>query len=129
VRVGRFGRDEAGDLAHPGGRGATRAGGARAVSKMSDKAAERLLYLVSPIGLLIVWQILLMLGFGDRRFIPAPSDIAVRFVQLTMSGELITHTLVTLWRGVAGVIPGPLPAHPPGPLVAGFPPVRLRLPP
>jgi len=40
---------------------------------MSDKSIERLLYLVSPIGLLVAWQLMLMAGFGDRRFIPAPS--------------------------------------------------------
>ena len=48
----------------------------------TPRCSERLLYLISPIGLLLVWQLLLMAGFGDRRFIPAPSDIAVRFWQL-----------------------------------------------
>ena len=43
---------------------------------ISAKTRERLLYLISPIGLLLLWQLLLMAGFGDRRFIPAPSDIA-----------------------------------------------------
>ena len=56
------------------------------MSGLSGKAQERLLYLISPIGLLVVWQILLMLGFGDRRFIPAPTDIAVRFWSLLVSG-------------------------------------------
>jgi ABC-type nitrate/sulfonate/bicarbonate transport system permease component len=50
---------------------------------LSRKARERLLYLVSPIGLLVLWQLLLMAGFGDRRFIPAPTDIAVRFSPAT----------------------------------------------
>ena len=50
--------------------------------KLSGKARERLLYLISPIGLVVVWQLLLMAGIGDRRFIPAPSDIAQRFVKL-----------------------------------------------
>jgi ABC-type nitrate/sulfonate/bicarbonate transport system permease component len=95
------------------------------VSKMSGKTAERLLYLISPIGLLVVWQILLMLGLGDRRFIPAPSDIAVRFFQLTMNGELITHTLVTLWRVFAGFIVGAVPAIAVGLLMAMFRPVRI----
>ena len=56
---------------------------------MSAKSRERLLYLISPIALLVVWEILLRLGFGDRRFIPAPSDIAVRFWQLSLNGELL----------------------------------------
>jgi ABC-type nitrate/sulfonate/bicarbonate transport system permease component len=49
---------------------------------MSDKARERLLYLISPIALLLIWEVLLRNGIGDRRFIPAPSDIASRFWQL-----------------------------------------------
>ena len=53
---------------------------------LSPKARERLLYFISPIGLLLVWQLLLMMGIGDRRFVPAPSDIAVRFWRLLLSG-------------------------------------------
>ncbi len=92
---------------------------------MSDKAIERLLYLVSPIGLIAVWQLLLMAGFGDRRFIPAPSDIAVRFVQMIASGELALNTAVTLWRIVAGYVIGAVPAVAIGLLMAMFRPVRL----
>jgi ABC-type nitrate/sulfonate/bicarbonate transport system permease component len=92
---------------------------------VSDKTTERLLYLISPIALLLVWQVLLMLGFGDRRFVPAPTDVAVRFVQLTMSGELVTHTLVTLWRVFAGFIVGAVPAIAIGLLMAMFRPVRI----
>jgi hypothetical protein len=33
---------------------------------MSPKTQERLLYLISPIGLIALWQILLMVGIGDR---------------------------------------------------------------
>ena len=92
---------------------------------MSDKSIERLLYLVSPIGLLAVWQLLLMAGFGDRRFIPAPSDIAVRFVQMVGSGELALHTGVTLWRIAAGYVIGAIPGVAIGLLMAMFRPVRL----
>ena len=66
--------------------------------KLSGKARERLLYLISPIGLVVVWQLLLMAGIGDRRFIPAPSDIAQRFVKLIGNGELEWHVAVTLYR-------------------------------
>ena len=31
----------------------------------SEKWRERLLYLISPIGLLLLWQILVGLGFGE----------------------------------------------------------------
>ena len=39
--------------------------------EMSSKTRERLLYLISPIAFLVIWQILLMAGIGDRRFVPA----------------------------------------------------------
>ena len=70
---------------------------------------ERLLYLLSPIGLLIVWQLAIMAGLGDRRFVPAPSDIAERFWLLCVSGELPWDTAVTLWRIIAGFLVGAIP--------------------
>ena len=93
--------------------------------EMSTKARERLLYLISPIGLIIIWQVLLMTGIGDRRFIPAPSDIAQRFVKLAGSGELEWHVAVTLYRVVLGYIIGAVPAVAVGLLMAMFRPVRI----
>ena len=120
--LARIRRPQARDLAHPRGRGEPRAGGARA---MSTKLQERLLYLISPIGLLLVWELLIRAGFGDRRFIPAPSDIAVRFWQLTLNGELAMHTAATLWRVLAGFVIGAVPAIAVGLLMAMFRPVRI----
>src|ERR1700733_9562955 len=88
---------------------------------MSPKTQERLLYLISPIGLIALWQILLMAGIGDRRFVPAPSDIAWRYWQMVVSGELEKNTLVTLWRVLAGFFPGSAV----GLLMAMFRPVRI----
>src|SRR5258708_12003829 len=93
--------------------------------EMSSKTRERLLYLISPLGLIIIWQILLMVGIGDRRFIPAPSDIAQRFVKLAGNGELEWHVAVTLYRVVLGYIIGAVPAVAVGLLMAMFRPVRI----
>jgi ABC-type nitrate/sulfonate/bicarbonate transport system permease component len=95
------------------------------MSEPSAKWRERLLYLISPIGLLLLWQVLVSLGFGDRRFIPTPSDIAVRFWQLTLNGELAMNTLATLWRVVAGFVIGVVPAIAVGLVMAMFRPVRI----
>ena len=92
---------------------------------MSAKLQERLLYLISPIGLLLVWELLIRAGFGDRRFVPAPSDIAVRFWQLSVSGELAQNVLATLWRVAAGFVIGVVPAVAIGLLMAMFRPVRI----
>jgi NitT/TauT family transport system permease protein len=92
---------------------------------MNGKARERLLYLISPIGLLLLWQALVMLGFGDRRFIPTPSDIAVRFWEMVVSGELGLHVSITLYRVFAGFIVGVVPGIAVGLLMAMFKPVRI----
>src|SRR6202035_2475120 len=93
--------------------------------KMSPKTQERLLYLISPIGLIALWQLLLMAGIGDRRFVPAPSDIAWRYWQMVVSGELEKNTLVTLWRVLAGFVLGSVPAVAVGLVMALFRPVRI----
>ena len=92
---------------------------------LSGKTRERLLYLISPIALIALWQVLLMLGVGDRRFIPAPSDIAQRFVKLVASGELAWHVGVTLYRVALGYVIGAVPAVAIGLLMAMFKPVRI----
>jgi len=95
------------------------------MSAITGKSRERLLYLISPLALIAIWQLLLMLGIGDRRFIPAPSDIAQRFVKLAASGELAWHVGVTLYRVCAGFIIGVVPAVAVGLLMAMFRPVRI----
>jgi ABC-type nitrate/sulfonate/bicarbonate transport system permease component len=92
---------------------------------MSGKAKERLLYLISPIGLLLLWQLLLMFGIGDRRFIPTPSDIAYRYWEMVVSGELAQHTAATLYRVFLGFFVGSIPGIAVGLLMAMFRPVRI----
>src|SRR5258705_12513246 len=93
--------------------------------EMSTKARERLLYLISPLGLIIIWQILLMAGIGDRRFIPAPSDIAPRFVKLAGNGELQWHVALPPYPVFLGYIIGAVPPVAVGLLMAMFRPGRL----
>jgi NitT/TauT family transport system permease protein len=93
--------------------------------RLSTKWRERSLYLISPIALLALWELLIDLGIGDRRFIPAPSNIADRFWQLTVSGELASHVAVTLYRVFAGFLAGSIPGIAVGLLMAMFRPVRI----
>jgi NitT/TauT family transport system permease protein len=79
------------------------------MNAISAKTRDRLLYMISPLLFLALWQLLLMAGLGDRRFIPAPTDIAVRFWQLVLSGELAMHTGVTLLRVFGGFFIGAIP--------------------
>ena len=71
---------------------------------------QRILMAVSPIGLLLAWEVFVQLGFADRRFLPPPSAIAVRFEQLIVSGELPTHVGVSLYRIGVGYLIGVIPA-------------------
>ena len=96
---------------------------------MSAKTQERLLYLISPIGLLALWQLLLMAGLGDRRFIPTPSDIAYRYWEMMVSGELAVNTLATLYRVFVGFFIGSIPGIAVGLLMAMFRPVRIFIDP
>ncbi len=89
------------------------------------KFADKLLYLVSPALLLGLWQALLMMGYGDRRFIPAPTDIFWRFISVVSTGELEQHVAVTLWRTFAGYFIGAIPGIAVGLLMAMFRPVRI----
>jgi ABC-type nitrate/sulfonate/bicarbonate transport system permease component len=99
------------------------------MSGLSAKTRDRLLYLISPVALLLIWELLLRAGFGDRRFIPAPSDIGTRYWQLLLSGELAYHTGVTLLRVIAGYLIGVIPAIALGLLMAMYTPVRIFIDP
>ena len=95
------------------------------MSRKSARMRERLLFLASPIGLVLLWQALIMAGIGDRRFVPAPSDIGGRFLELILNGQLALHVGVTLWRILAGFVIGAAPAIVVGLAMAMFRPVRL----
>jgi len=90
---------------------------------------ERLLYLLSPIGLIVLWQLAIQAGLGDRRFVPAPSDIAERFYLLCVSGELPWDTVVTLWRIIAGFVLGSIPGVALGLAMAMWRSVRIVIDP
>lgn len=80
---------------------------------------NRLLYLVSPIVLLVVWELLVRVGVLDWRFFPAPSETIQRLMELLRSGELVTATVITLRRMVIGFAIAVIPAIPIG-LVMGM---------
>ena len=98
---------------------------AERAARKPSKWQERILYLVSPLALLLIWQLLLMAGFGDRRFIPAPTDIAVRYYEELFHGMLLTHIGATVYRALTGYLIGAIPAIAMGLLMAMFRPVRI----
>jgi ABC-type nitrate/sulfonate/bicarbonate transport system permease component len=77
---------------------------------LSEKTRDRVMSIVSPLGLLLVWEAAARFGLIDTRFFPAPSSIFGTFKDLVRSGELQQDTLVSLGRLFWGSLAGGIPA-------------------
>jgi ABC-type nitrate/sulfonate/bicarbonate transport system permease component len=69
---------------------------------MSSTRRTRLLNLASPLVFLLRWELAVRAGLIDGRMFPAPSEIAVRFWSMAISGELWRHVGASLWRVTIG---------------------------
>ncbi|MGA8137725.1 MAG: ABC transporter permease [Pseudomonas gingeri] len=67
------------------------------------RTPEVLLRLVSPIVLLLVWELASELGLIPQRIIAAPSQIGGTLWVMIVSGELGKHLLVSLQRALLGL--------------------------
>ncbi|CAM3921578.1 putative aliphatic sulfonates transport permease protein SsuC [Pseudomonas reidholzensis] len=70
------------------------------------RAPESLLRLLSPLALLLLWEVAARAGLIPPRIIAAPSAIAGTLWELLASGELARHLLVSLQRAVTGLAIG-----------------------
>jgi sulfonate transport system permease protein len=78
---------------------------AQAAAPKSRSAARWVrpaLSLLLPVGLAVVWEIAVRLGWSNGRLVPPPSVIFNTFVDLARTGELQAHAITTLWRVAAG---------------------------
>ena len=66
------------------------------------KAVSWLLAASGPLAVLLLWEAATRLGGVDPIFLPAPSTVAVTFVGLLVSGELLVHAMYSLARLLAG---------------------------
>jgi sulfonate transport system permease protein len=55
-----------------------------------------------PVGLALVWEIVVWRGLSNGRLVPPPTRIFATIVELARSGELARHILATLTRVVTG---------------------------
>jgi sulfonate transport system permease protein len=61
-----------------------------------------LIGLLLPLGLGLIWELLVRAGWSDGRLVPPPSVIFETLWELAKTGELWRHTLATVTRVAAG---------------------------
>jgi len=83
---------------------------ARRLFTLSAAGRDRLLSIVSPFLLLIVWEVSVRTGLLDARFFPAPTRVFSTLVSTIESGILWTHTWASLQRLFWGFLLGGIPA-------------------
>jgi NitT/TauT family transport system permease protein len=88
----------------------TIASGPERAARMSARARDRLLNVLSPLALLAVWELCARFGAIDTRFFPAPSSVMSALVEMLGTGELITHTAISMQRLAYGTLVGAVPA-------------------
>jgi NitT/TauT family transport system permease protein len=76
---------------------------------MRAETQERLLSMVSPLILVVLWQAASSVGLLDPRFIPSPISIGFAAYHLIASGELFVHLRVSLLRILTGFALGAVP--------------------
>lgn len=76
---------------------------------LSKDAQERLLAVLSPLALLLVWQIASWAGLIDARFVPSPLRIVEASWEIVVTGELWRHLWSSLYRLALGIFIGVVP--------------------
>jgi NitT/TauT family transport system permease protein len=77
---------------------------------LNRRSRERIISFLSPIALLLLWEILARVGILDTRFFPAPSQILRTLLTMMKSGELQDDTLISMTRLAVGFLVGGIPA-------------------
>lgn len=70
---------------------------------------EKALGILSPVLILVLWELVVRAGLLDARIVPAPSMILETFRSLIESGELARHVGVSLTRVFVGLLLGAVP--------------------
>ena len=111
----------------------TRPGTALATRCISRRAMERVIALLTPLAMLLAWELLVRGGLLDRRFFPAPSSIVDTFYAMVFQSEwsnsLPYHVLISLSRALIGFLIGALPAVALGAIMGLVPLVRAAIQP
>jgi NitT/TauT family transport system permease protein len=101
----------------------------RARRGLSPQGRDRVLAVLSPMALLVLWELASRAGVLDDRFFPPPTEIASTFVELAKSGELWSNTWISVRRVLLGLALGAVPALALGLAMGLYRPVRAVLDP
>ena len=74
----------------------------RAPSARLSRFARPVLGLLLPIGLAMLWELIVWFGLSNGRLVPPPSRIFSAMVELSRGGELFRHIVATLTRVALG---------------------------
>jgi ABC-type nitrate/sulfonate/bicarbonate transport system permease component len=69
----------------------------------------RVISILSPVTVLILWEGLVRFGVLDDRFFPPPSEVLVLLVEMVLSGEILVHLAASLQRIILGFLLGAVP--------------------
>ena len=97
--------------------------------KMSRGASERLMGIIAPVGVFVLWELLADVHVIDTRFFPAPSSIVGTFGTLIANGQLAANTWISLERLFLGFLLGAIPALVIGLTMGLYRPVRALVEP
>jgi NitT/TauT family transport system permease protein len=81
----------------------------RALSTLSAKRRDRLMSVVSPLVVLLLWEFCSRTNIIDRRILAPPTVIVATIVQLIQSGGLLQQAGITLARFAVGFVVGLVP--------------------
>lgn len=85
---------------------------------------NRWLSFLSPLVLLVVWEVAVQVGWLNRVFYPPPSEVLATLGRLLESGEIVMHVSISLYRIALGFLLGGIPAIVVGLLMGVSPLVR-----
>jgi len=73
---------------------------------LKNKRVQQLMPWVVPVLLIVIWQLLVQVGWLSTRVLPAPTGVVEALIKLTMSGEIFRHIGVSTWRAFLGFVVG-----------------------
>jgi NitT/TauT family transport system permease protein len=96
---------------------------------VTDRPPDVVLAALTPLALLVLWELLVRIGVIDARFFPPPSRIAEAAQKLIGTGELAMHLQASLLRILVGFAVGVLIGVPVGLALGSFRLLRVMFDP